>query len=97
MGKSMQPYEAHIPFLLQLKIDLNLAGMGWLHLSQVMSRQRHIGKHFYGSDVCLKGMPCWALKLDINTCSLVVLKLWPPLGMRRLGGHFLQVCSCCAD
>ncbi len=35
MGKDLQPYEAHVPFLLQLKIDLNLAGMGWLHLSQV--------------------------------------------------------------
>ncbi len=35
MGKSLQPYEAHVPFLLQIKIDLNLAGMGWLHLSQV--------------------------------------------------------------
>ena len=35
VGKSLQPYEAHVPFLLQLKIDLNLAGMGWLHLSQV--------------------------------------------------------------
>lgn len=36
VGKSLQPYEAHVPFLLQLKIDLNLAGMGWLHLSQVL-------------------------------------------------------------
>lgn len=35
VGKNLQPYEAHVPFLLQLKIDLNLAGMGWLHLSQV--------------------------------------------------------------
>ena len=38
VGKSLQPYEAHVPFLLQLKIDLNLAGMGWLHLSQVTCR-----------------------------------------------------------
>lgn len=38
VGKSLQPYEAHVPFLLQLKIDLNLAGMGWLHLSQVPCR-----------------------------------------------------------
>ncbi len=41
MGKSLQPYEAHVPFLLQLKIDLNLAGMGWLHLSQVPCRFCH--------------------------------------------------------
>ena len=31
----MQPYESHIPFPLQIKIDLNLAGMNWLRLSQV--------------------------------------------------------------
>ena len=40
-GKSLQPYEAHVPFLLQLKIDLNLAGMGWLHLSQVPHQVQH--------------------------------------------------------
>lgn len=31
----MQPYESHIPFPLQIKIDLNLAGMNWLRLSEV--------------------------------------------------------------
>ena len=91
MGKSMQPYEAHIPFLLQLKIDLNLAGMGWLHLSQVIIRLRKFARRFYGSDVCLKGMPCWILQLEKNTCTLVLLKLWPLLGLRRLGGQF---CNC---
>jgi len=46
VGKSLQPYEAHVPFLLQIKIDLNLAGMGWLHLSQVnKSHSRMRKKH----------------------------------------------------
>ncbi len=31
-GRALQPHEAHVPFLLQLKMDLNLAGMGWLRL-----------------------------------------------------------------
>ena len=35
-GKRLQPYEAHIPFHLQIKIDLNLAGMSWLRLSEVL-------------------------------------------------------------
>ena len=42
VGKNLQPFEAHVPFLLQLKIDLNLAGMGWLHLSQVPIMSCHI-------------------------------------------------------
>lgn len=37
-GRRLQPYEAHLPFLLQIKIDLNLAGMGWLRLSCVHCR-----------------------------------------------------------
>jgi hypothetical protein len=38
MGRVWQPHESHIPFLLQLKIDFNLAGMGWLRLSQARFR-----------------------------------------------------------
>ncbi|BDA47990.1 probable DNA polymerase zeta catalytic subunit [Coccomyxa sp. Obi] len=38
LGRRLQPYEAHLPFLLQIKIDLNLAGMGWLRLSRVHCR-----------------------------------------------------------
>ena len=45
VGKNLQPYEAHVPFLLQLKIDLNLAGMGWLHLSQVAYHELHHRAH----------------------------------------------------
>lgn len=48
LGRRLQPYEAHLPFLLQIKIDLNLAGMGWLRLSRVHCRvplpDRHSGR-----------------------------------------------------
>lgn len=38
MGRSWQPHESHIPYLLQLKIDFNLAGMGWLRLGRARFR-----------------------------------------------------------
>ncbi|EPS72654.1 hypothetical protein M569_02103, partial [Genlisea aurea] len=34
----LQPYESHIPFLLQFLIDYNLYGMGHLHVSKLMFR-----------------------------------------------------------
>jgi hypothetical protein len=47
-GKRMQPFESHLPFLLQIKIDMNLAGMAWLRLSRVHCRvplpDRHSGR-----------------------------------------------------
>ncbi|KAL6565452.1 hypothetical protein OROHE_004507 [Orobanche hederae] len=38
MDKTLQPYESHIPFLLQFLIDYNLYGMGHLHVSKVRFR-----------------------------------------------------------
>ncbi|KAG7673423.1 hypothetical protein KSW81_006633 [Nannochloris sp. 'desiccata'] len=38
LGRSFQPYESHVPYLLQFKIDLNLQGMGYLTLSKGMFR-----------------------------------------------------------
>ncbi|CAI5983328.1 unnamed protein product [Closterium sp. NIES-64] len=38
MGRVFQPYESHIPYLLQVKIDYNLVGMGLVRLSQVLFR-----------------------------------------------------------
>ncbi|KAJ8904456.1 hypothetical protein NDN08_000973 [Rhodosorus marinus] len=32
-GGALQPYESHIPFTLQVMVDLNIAGMGFLNLS----------------------------------------------------------------
>eukprot|EP00794_Sanderia_malayensis_P000337 gene337-969_t len=39
MNRVFQPYEAHIPYLLQFFIDYNLYGMNYIHLSQVKFRQ----------------------------------------------------------
>ncbi|GMH07749.1 hypothetical protein Nepgr_009589 [Nepenthes gracilis] len=37
-GKSLQPHESHIPFLLQFLVDYNLYGMGHLHLIKMKLR-----------------------------------------------------------
>ena len=38
MGRIFQPYEAHIPYGLQVFIDQNLFGMGFINLSSVKFR-----------------------------------------------------------
>ncbi|XP_057778168.1 DNA polymerase zeta catalytic subunit isoform X2 [Salvia miltiorrhiza] len=38
LDKNLQPYESHIPFLLQFLIDYNLYGMGHLHVSKMKFR-----------------------------------------------------------
>ncbi|XP_060966824.1 DNA polymerase zeta catalytic subunit isoform X2 [Cannabis sativa] len=38
LDKSLQPHEAHIPFILQFLIDYNLYGMGHVHLSKMRFR-----------------------------------------------------------
>ncbi|CAA0816819.1 DNA polymerase zeta catalytic subunit [Striga hermonthica] len=38
LDKTLQPYESHIPFLLQFLIDYNLYGMGLLHVAKVRFR-----------------------------------------------------------
>ncbi|GER55202.1 DNA polymerase [Striga asiatica] len=38
LEKTLQPYESHIPFLLQFLIDYNLYGMGLLHVAKVRFR-----------------------------------------------------------
>ncbi|KAL2536841.1 DNA polymerase zeta catalytic subunit [Forsythia ovata] len=38
VDKILQPYESHIPFLLQFLIDYNLYGMGQLHVSKIKFR-----------------------------------------------------------
>ena len=38
LGRPWQPHESHLAYLLQLKIDFNLAGMGWLRLSHARFR-----------------------------------------------------------
>ncbi|KAK4282799.1 hypothetical protein QN277_014132 [Acacia crassicarpa] len=38
LGKSLQPHESHIPFILQFLVDYNLYGMGQLHLLKMKFR-----------------------------------------------------------
>lgn len=46
LNRSFQPHESHIPFLLQIMIDHNLAGMGHVHLSDIKFRQPMLENHF---------------------------------------------------
>ena len=45
MGRAWQPHESHLPYLLQLKIDFNLSGMGWLRLSTARFRWGRCSQH----------------------------------------------------
>ncbi|KAK9800903.1 hypothetical protein WJX73_009005 [Symbiochloris irregularis] len=47
-GCPLQPFEAHIPFLLQFKIDFNLSGMGFVRFSAVKFRGQVQGSHEAG-------------------------------------------------
>jgi DNA polymerase zeta len=38
LGRVYQPFESHVPFLLQFTTDNNITPMGWMHLSQAMHR-----------------------------------------------------------
>lgn len=38
MGKCFQPYEAHLPYILQFMIDYNLHGMSFINLSEIRFR-----------------------------------------------------------
>ncbi|XP_038703838.1 DNA polymerase zeta catalytic subunit isoform X2 [Tripterygium wilfordii] len=38
LDRSLQPYESHIPFILQFLVDYNLYGMGLLHVSKIKFR-----------------------------------------------------------
>ena len=47
MNKAMQPFESHIPYLLQMFIDYNLYGMNLLNASSVAFRRRKEGTDLY--------------------------------------------------
>lgn len=38
MDSTLQPHEAHIPFVLQFMIDYNLYGMNFIHFSSIKFR-----------------------------------------------------------
>ncbi|KAK6915579.1 DNA-directed DNA polymerase, family B, multifunctional domain [Dillenia turbinata] len=52
LGRSLQPHEAHIPFLLQFLIDYNLYGMGHLHLSKIKFRHPVPEVHYRKKAYC---------------------------------------------
>ena len=39
LGRPFQPYESHVPYLLQMKTDFNLHGMGWMQLGNIRFRR----------------------------------------------------------
>lgn len=43
LKQAMQPFESHVPFLLQFFLDYEVYGMGWLHFGgdSVMVRVIH--------------------------------------------------------
>jgi DNA polymerase zeta len=38
LGRKFQPHESHVPYLLQMKVDFNLYGMGFMRLAKVLFR-----------------------------------------------------------
>ena len=45
LGRVMQPYEAHVPYLLQFAMDYDVPGMGWLTATNAMVRD--VQKKYY--------------------------------------------------
>ena len=39
LGRQWQPHESHVPYLLQVKADFNLHGMGWINVGKVRFRK----------------------------------------------------------
>lgn len=48
LGRSFQPHESHVPYLLQFKMDFNLHGMGWVELDAKAVRFRSLPKDHVG-------------------------------------------------
>ncbi|ORX94591.1 ribonuclease H-like protein, partial [Basidiobolus meristosporus CBS 931.73] len=59
MGTIFQPYDAHIPFLLQFFVDYNLYGMNYIHLDDMVPRVKSHGQ--YIADVA-----CYAQTLTMH-------------------------------
>ncbi|KAG2322148.1 hypothetical protein Bca52824_015361 [Brassica carinata] len=56
LGRSLQPYESHIPFLLQFLVDYNLYGMGHVHISKMKFRSpvpHHFRPRKFDLDDCV--------------------------------------------
>ncbi|XP_078256037.1 DNA polymerase zeta catalytic subunit [Rhinoraja longicauda] len=81
MNRSYQPYEAHLPYLLQLFIDHNLYGMNLIHLAAVKFR-----KNRRESDQQEKGSPENPISEVCNAGSKDSGKSWTsPLSAKTKG------------
>lgn len=49
-GVIMQPYEAHIPYLLQFTTDYNVSPMGWIHFNSALIRPTSSSRHARNSN-----------------------------------------------
>ncbi|CAA7058420.1 unnamed protein product [Microthlaspi erraticum] len=81
LGKSLQPYESHIPFLLQFLVDYNLYGMGHVHISKMKFRSpvpRHFRPRRFDMDDCVgKGIDEVAsTKADSSASASVSFPVW---------------------
>ncbi|CAH2065903.1 unnamed protein product [Thlaspi arvense] len=81
LGKSLQPYESHIPFILQFLVDYNLYGMGHVHISKMKFRSpvpHHFRPRRFGSDDCVgQGTDEVAnTKADSSAAASVSFPVW---------------------
>jgi DNA polymerase zeta len=74
MGKSFQPYEAHIPYLLQFMADFGLYGCGWVNCETVTFRapvplqgwhESGIPKHLITSDKSKPRLSHCSVEVDL--------------------------------
>jgi hypothetical protein len=93
MGRRWQPHESHVPYLLQLKIDFNLAGMGWLRMGHARFRrercpQKGRGGHWSPPPcVCMQWRHPRAACLSLHRAG----RRWPvPEGHTRLRPGWLD-------
>ncbi|VVA94379.1 unnamed protein product [Arabis nemorensis] len=81
LGKSLQPYESHIPFILQFKVDYNLYGMGHVHISKMKFRSpvpHHFRpRRFYLGDCVGEGIDEVAItEADSSATASVSFPVW---------------------
>ncbi|KAL0801003.1 hypothetical protein Bca101_056179 [Brassica carinata] len=81
LGRSLQPYESHIPFLLQFLVDYNLYGMGHVHISKMKFRSpvpHHFRPRKFDLDDCVgQGIDEVASTMaDSSTAANVSFPVW---------------------
>ncbi|XP_024014051.1 DNA polymerase zeta catalytic subunit isoform X2 [Eutrema salsugineum] len=82
LGKSLQPYESHIPFILQFLVDYNLYGMGHVHISKMKFRSpvpHHFRPRRFDLDECVgQGIDEMAssMQADSSPAATVNFPVW---------------------